>query len=63
MRYVWIIILTISDLIWFIYTIKDLRKTIKYGFRFCDTEIYSQLFFIVHLIVLTVYSFLLYLYF
>ena len=66
MRYVWIIILVILDLIWLICTIKDIYELIRARYKFyciiCYTELYSKAFFITHLVVLALYSFVLYMY-
>lgn len=66
MKYVWIVILAISDLIWLICTIKNIYDTIRTGYKFRYIidyiEPYSKSFFITHLVVFAVYSFALYIY-
>lgn len=65
MKYIWIIILAISDLIWLICTIKDIYDTIRV-YKFSDVidyiAPYSKAFFITHLVVFALYSFALYIY-
>ena len=59
MRYIWIIMLIIADIIWFIASLIDFIKTAKrfrFPFMFDALEEYTVWFILVHLLGLFIYS-------
>lgn len=63
MKYIWIIMLIIVEIVWFIFSLKDFINTSK-QFKsniFETLEVYSSTFIVFHLIILFLYSLYLFL--
>ena len=63
MKYIWIVMLIILDIIWFIISLKDFIKTdryFKFPFVFEALEEYTVAFILLHLSILFFYSLILF---
>lgn len=64
MKYIWIIMLIIVEIVWFIFSLKDFintSKQFKIKYIFETLEVYSSTFIVFHLIILFLYSLYLFL--